>query len=64
MDWRPLEGERGEEARAVGASLAELGFPEDILADMSDEDILACEGGVRGLYRARLPQRAPERIGL
>ena len=44
MDWRPLEGERGEEARAVGASLAELGFPEDILADMSDEDILACEG--------------------
>ena len=40
----PSKGERGEEARAVGASLAELGFPEDILADMSDEDILACEG--------------------
>ena len=44
MDWQPLDSERGDEARAVGASLAELGFPEDILADMSDEDILACEG--------------------
>lgn len=43
MDWAPAP-ERGPEAEAVAQELAGLGFPEHVLADMSDADILACTG--------------------
>lgn len=44
MDWEPAEDGRGPGVEAVSGQLTELGFPADVLADMSDSDILACEG--------------------
>lgn len=35
---------RAPEASAVSAELESLGFPADVLADLTDEDILACSG--------------------
>ena len=44
MDWEPAEDGRGPGVEDVVGQLTELGFPADVLADMSDSDILACEG--------------------
>lgn len=44
MNWQPAPPRRSEQAEIVSAQLAELGYPEDLLADLTDEDILACEG--------------------
>lgn len=43
MDWE-AQPERGEEAAAVAEELLELGMPDYVLADLSDEDILLCAG--------------------
>lgn len=45
-DWEP-EPERSAEAAAVAAGLEELGMPEVLLRDLSDEDLLACRGALR-----------------
>lgn len=45
-DWEP-EPERSAEAAAVAAGLEELGMPEALLRDLSDEDLLACRGALR-----------------
>lgn len=47
MDWQPTPPQRSEQAEAISARLAGLGYPEELLADLTDEDILACEGAVR-----------------
>lgn len=39
MDWLPAETSGESETRA---ELAELGFPEEVLADISDEDVARC----------------------
>lgn len=44
--WAP-EPERSAEAAAVAAGLEELGMPEALLRDLSDEDLLACRGALR-----------------
>lgn len=46
MDWAPQEI-TGAEATEVKTELLELGFPEDILSDLTDADILACRGAAR-----------------
>ncbi len=43
MDWQSAE-ENGESA--VRTELAELGFPEDVLADLTDEDAARCAGAL------------------
>lgn len=47
MDWQPAPARRSEQAEQISAQLAELGYPEELLSDLTDEDILACEGAVR-----------------
>ena len=47
MDWQPKEASLSAEAMDVRDHLAELGFPEAILEDLAEEDILRCEGALR-----------------
>ena len=46
MDWKPLEQSADSEVQAVKAELLELGFPERVLNDMTNEEILSCDGAV------------------
>lgn len=47
MDWQPIEVTQDEEVAAIKEHLITLGFPEEILDDMTDEDILDCKGATR-----------------
>ena len=42
MDWQEYAQVQTEETEAIKAHLAELGFPEDILEDLTEEDLLDC----------------------
>ncbi|MBE6568812.1 MAG: hypothetical protein E7658_01170 [Ruminococcaceae bacterium] len=53
MDWQPMEVSGDEEAAEVRAHLAELGFPEEILRDMTDADVLECKGAIRVVTEVR-----------
>ena len=44
MDWLPAETSGESETRA---ELAELGFPEEVLADISDADVARCAGATQ-----------------
>ncbi|MBQ7291406.1 MAG: hypothetical protein IJW76_06775 [Clostridia bacterium] len=44
MKWQAEENVHSAEAREVMAELEALGFPKDILADLTEEEILACRG--------------------
>ncbi|MCH5317390.1 MAG: hypothetical protein J1E05_05385 [Eubacterium sp.] len=44
MKWEPVETNETAQITEIKENLLELGFPEDILKDISDEDILECEG--------------------
>ena len=44
MKWQAEENVYSAEAREVMAELEALGFPKDILADLTEEEILACRG--------------------
>ena len=48
MDWQP-QPERGGEAAGVAEELLALGFPENVLADLADSDVLLCEGAAQVL---------------
>ena len=47
MDWQPLAVSQSKEVAEIKAHLTSLGFPEEILADLSDQEILDCKGAVR-----------------
>ena len=47
MDWQPLEVTENAEIDEIKAHLVTLGFPEGILDDLTDEDILDCKGATR-----------------
>ncbi|MBQ7922114.1 MAG: hypothetical protein IJ325_06005 [Clostridia bacterium] len=47
MDWQPLETSQNTEVAEIKEHLITLGFPEAILDDMTDEDILDCKGATR-----------------
>jgi len=47
MDWQPLEVTENAEIDEIKVHLVSLGFPEDILDDLTDEDILDCKGATR-----------------
>ena len=47
MDWQPDRPAAGARVEAVKADLLALGFPADVLADLTEEEILACEGALR-----------------
>lgn len=47
MRWQPLEVSGDTQTAEIKAELSGLGFPGDILNDLTDEDIMACEGASR-----------------
>ena len=47
MDWQPVTASQNEEISAVRQELLELGFPEHILDDLTEEDLLSCKGAKR-----------------
>lgn len=46
MDWTPLSESEHSEVEDIKEQLIDLGFPENVLNDISEEDIKACEGAV------------------
>lgn len=42
MDWQPRDPQEQTQEAAIRAHLAQLGFPQDLLADLSGEDISDC----------------------
>lgn len=53
MEWNPIGTTRSEQVNTVAGDLIELGFPETVLQDMTDEEILACEGAAFVLVHNR-----------
>ena len=44
MDWQPVTASQSNEIAAIRQELLVLGFPEHILDDLTQEDILSCKG--------------------
>lgn len=44
MDWQPAGQPTGDAVRTVRQELLDLGFPEEVLKDLTEEEILACSG--------------------
>lgn len=44
MDWSPAETALSQDAAQVREQLLSLGFPREVLDDLTEEDILACAG--------------------
>lgn len=53
MAWTAAEATGPAQAEEIKAQLASLGFPEEVLADLTVEDIQACEGALRVLVEVR-----------
>ena len=47
MNWQTPASFQNAKTTAIREHLLNLGFPEDILMDLSEEDILACKGAVQ-----------------
>lgn len=47
MDWQPVDTPEQMQTAAVRQQLLGLGFPEDVLDDLTPEDIAACDGALR-----------------
>lgn len=51
MEWREPEVVSSDEVQTVKSQLLELGFPEDVLKDLSEEDILVCKDAKRVIVK-------------
>jgi hypothetical protein len=47
MDWTPVAAEETAEVADIKAHLLELGFPEDVLNDLANEEVLDCEDALQ-----------------
>lgn len=47
MDWQPMVASEDKEVEEIKAHLIEIGFPEEILDDLSEADIKDCKGALR-----------------
>lgn len=47
MDWQPADTSKQTQTAAIRQQLLDLGFPEDVLNDLTPEDIAACDGALR-----------------
>ena len=47
MDWQPRDAAETRGTEEIRARLLELGFPQEVLDDLSAEDLAACRGAVR-----------------
>ncbi|MBR1781800.1 MAG: hypothetical protein IJ751_10415, partial [Oscillospiraceae bacterium] len=60
MRWAPAAAEEHSPAEETSARLLELGFPADVLEDMSPEDVSACEGALRVVAERSASSDLPE----
>ncbi len=44
MDWKPEKTAATDKTQEIKSHLIAMGFPEDVLNDLTEEDIAACEG--------------------
>ena len=54
MEWSPVSQNEAEEVQEVKEHLLSLGFPEHILADLTEEDIFACKDARRVVVQKAL----------
>lgn len=47
MDWQPVDTSAQTQTAAIRQQLLGLGFPEEVLNDLTPEDIAACDGALR-----------------
>ena len=47
MDWQPVDASTQAQTETIRQQLLGLGFPEDVLNDLTPEDIAACGGALR-----------------
>lgn len=47
MQWQPVEQSQSEKATQIRGQLQALGAPDYVLADLTEEELLSCEGGLR-----------------
>lgn len=52
MDWQPVDASTQAQTAAIRQQLLDLGFPEEVLNDLSPEDITACDGALRVVTEA------------
>lgn len=52
MDWQPADTSAQTQTAAIRQQLLGLGFPEDVLNDLTPEDIAACDGALRVVTEA------------
>lgn len=50
MDWQEAQPDQSSDTAELKAQLAELGFPEYVLDDLSAEDLAACQGALKVVY--------------
>lgn len=47
MDWQPVDASTQAQTETIRQQLLGLGFPEEVLNDLTPEDIAACDGALR-----------------
>ena len=47
MDWQPVDASTQTQTETIRQQLLGLGFPEEVLNDLTPEDIAACDGALR-----------------
>lgn len=47
MEWTQLKASEHDDVKEIESHLLSLGFPENVLGDLSTEDIVACEGALQ-----------------
>lgn len=53
MDWQAADPAEHSGVEEIKAQLLELGFPDDVLRDLTAQDIAACEGALHVLVETR-----------
>ena len=53
MDWQPEKTQDSAEVSRVKEELLSLGFPENVLNDLREEDILACDGALQVVWEVQ-----------
>lgn len=53
MDWQPVSQSETDEINEIKEHLVSLGFPEHILDDLTQEDLLSCKDAVRVVVDVR-----------
>ena len=63
MDWQP-DTPVSQEAEAIRQELRDLNFPEEVLRDLSEEDLLACQGATRVVVQQKLEELDGDALGV